>query len=849
MWISYSDSEVNKFHPICQKALENALAQIGKKDEYAVLHHQHTGSLEMDFAIQNKNTGKYLCVVEVKRTPSDVQSARYQFQAMSYVQMNSGINEQPFYILTNLETAYAFRYDVSRPKSFQQMISPGLSKIGKFNECSENDFIGKLSDYFKIMLSNFIENKYDYLVTLDQFANIVENVKDQPKQWKTNLAYLLYEYIRGSFSFIHRNDLHNIRLFNKNISQICAEASKVNFKNIFNYSQDTFDNNIDVENAVISNLYKFGKQNVSGDSIASLLHQIVSNGHEHEGEVPTDLELARFVSVLAKYISGKIPEGKYLCDPAAGSGNLLSAAIEIFNLPANQIIANDINPKLLELLSLRLGLNFASTISLSNSPSISNYNIADLDEEYFKNIDVVVLNPPFVAGIYCTLRKNKLINKIKMLKNGNCLTSVGQMPLEAVFVELLTVLLQKGTTIACVFPKTHLIGRGIESQIIRKLLLEQFGLRIIFNYPGEQIFNNVTTDTCVLVGEIGKKADEISIIESYDNIPDIDIERFSQVISQYSSDEFIEIMPGIMAKNLTYMEMYSSIEDGWRETNNEKIESIKFINSYFTDKNRFEKFTKYENCIKRGRTANKGGSNLMFYDTKSDLYKNLMHKHIKFNLGMRNSDIILDFEPIVGDSMFLNSQINKEEDINQIIEKYMDSFSTKDKQKKKEKSFAEWKDLLKKESKYSFNGYLILIPRAIREVSKIHLFHDEIFVSTNFFVCSINDYNQALILASWMTTIFFQLMCEIHSKEYNGMRKMEDKDFMATYLPNIDNIPDEFLQKLLSIKNSIKPLNLKNPIIRDIDIFWANLIFGQEAQNILEEAQTLLSYLANKRNP
>ena len=35
MWISYSDSEVNKFHPICQKAWENALAQIGKKDEFS----------------------------------------------------------------------------------------------------------------------------------------------------------------------------------------------------------------------------------------------------------------------------------------------------------------------------------------------------------------------------------------------------------------------------------------------------------------------------------------------------------------------------------------------------------------------------------------------------------------------------------------------------------------------------------------------------------------------------------------------------------------------------------------------------------------------------------------------
>ena len=250
MWISYTDSEVNTFHPICQKALENALAQLGKKDEYTILHHQYTGSLEMDFAIQNKNTGKYLCVVEVKRTPNDVQSVRYQFQAMSYVQMNSEVNEQPFYILTNLETAYAFRYDASKPKSFQQMICPGLVKIGKFSDFSEKDFIKKLSDYFKIMLSNFIENKYNYLVTLEQFANIIENIKNAPQKWKTNLAYLLYEYIRGAFTFIRREDLHDIRLFNKNISKICEEASKINFKGIFNYSNETFDNKIDIENKI-----------------------------------------------------------------------------------------------------------------------------------------------------------------------------------------------------------------------------------------------------------------------------------------------------------------------------------------------------------------------------------------------------------------------------------------------------------------------------------------------------------------------------------------------------------------------------------------------------------------------
>lgn len=50
MWISYSDSEVNKFHPICEKALNRAIKLLGKENQYQVLHHQYTGTLEMDYA-------------------------------------------------------------------------------------------------------------------------------------------------------------------------------------------------------------------------------------------------------------------------------------------------------------------------------------------------------------------------------------------------------------------------------------------------------------------------------------------------------------------------------------------------------------------------------------------------------------------------------------------------------------------------------------------------------------------------------------------------------------------------------------------------------------------------------
>lgn len=106
--VSYADSEVKIFHPLCEASLNQALKNLGLDGDYEVLHHQYTGTLEMDYVIRNSHTKKYLCVIEVKRTPADVQSARYQVQAQSYVQMNTPDNEKPFYILTNLEKLISF---------------------------------------------------------------------------------------------------------------------------------------------------------------------------------------------------------------------------------------------------------------------------------------------------------------------------------------------------------------------------------------------------------------------------------------------------------------------------------------------------------------------------------------------------------------------------------------------------------------------------------------------------------------------------------------------------------------------------------------------------------------------
>lgn len=847
MWISYSDSEVNEFHPICQNALVRALQLAGADNQYRVIHHQYTGRLEMDFVIQNINTGKYLCVIEVKRTPADVHSARYQYQTMSYVQMNAEESEKPFYILTNLEYAFAFRYDSSRTRVFQQMLKPGLSSIGSFEDDKVN-FENKLTGYFRDRIEEFISNDYEYLVTLEEFALHMERIKGNSKQWKSHLAILLYEYIRGAFTFLNRNELRDVRLFQNDIIRICNEAARINFKDIFNYSDGLFENRVNISNTFLSNLFDLGNQNVTGDSIAGILHQIVSSGQEHNGEVPTDLELGRLVATLSKHINGDLNREDLICDPAVGSGNLISSSINVLNLLPNQILVNDINPKLLELLSLRLGLNYASSVSNGNSPKLYNENIVNLEQSFFKNVKIIVMNPPFVAGINCVDRKKEFYRKMGEISSGyDIKTNRGQMPLEAVFLELITLMVEPGTTIACVFPKTHLTARGTEARIIRNLILENLGLEAIFTYPGEEIFNNVTKGTCVLVGKARTPSELVKVISSYDKIPDIDLQRFSQTIENEFSTEFQSIMPGIVAKKINAEELLEEIENGWRMLNTELVEAIEFVKSYFEDSNQFERLSDSEFPLKRGRAGNSGGSDLIFFNSREELYGQFQNQNVNLGYGMRNARL----ETFIingGDSRVLDVVQNEVSIVEEIVETYIALPEREGRQKRKKRNKSDWLTILNRESRGIFGEHSILIPRGIRTVGRVYLSNEPIFVSTNFVVCTLTNYEKSLLLSTWMSTVFYQLICEVSSKDQEGMRKMEIGDIEHTFIPLMDNISDETIDQLESEKNNITFLNLKNPEIRSIDIIWANELFRDSANDVLSQAVRLLEFLSNRRN-
>jgi type I restriction-modification system DNA methylase subunit len=849
MWINYSDSEVNVFHPICEKAIRNALVALKLDREYEVLHHEHTGTLEMDFVIRNIATKKYFCVIEVKRTPADVQSARFQYQAMSYVQMNEPNNEAPFYLLTNLECLYAFRYDPARPRVVQQILQPGMVKVSNFSDSAESVFIEKLSQVFSRLMASFIKGEYAYTLTLDQFEQYMAASLNDDKKWKSSLAMLLYQYIRGSLLSVGRKDLADISVFRNNIMRICEEAARVNFSGIFSFSDRLFNVSEAVDKRLLDDLLNLGQTNISGEIIADVLHQIVSHNREHIGEVPTDPELARLLAVVAKSISGPLGKADCICDPASGSGNLISSAIDIYNIQPKQVKANDSNNKLIELLSLRLGLKFPKEICLTNSSKITVMDMLDLPSDYFDNVKAILLNPPFVAGINCVDRKNKFFQRIYELTQTSPITNIGQMDLSSVFLEALISICKPGTTIAAIFPITPLVSRGREAVATRKFLLEKFGLQAIVHYPREGLFEGVVKGTCIIVGKSRCEADEIKFISSYGTVSNIDLNEFQRAIGRNMTDSYEPIMSGIIGMSKTKEAMNECVNDGWREVSQAFIDAIKFKKLALAQSPHLITLLSAKDAerlvIKRGPAGNSGASDLIFIDKKSELYK---QNNTCFDIGLRNADVnSLDISQ--GDSGFLNINKVGEAQLNTLIESFLNMPNKTGKQPKNTKTQDELITILRTEAKKIFKGNSVFIPRLIRGIGKTFYSFVPLYLSTNFVGVECNSNTEMLVLASWTNTIFYQLDCEINAKNQEGVRKLEVADVGKTLIPKCETLTAAQVDYIIANIDQLSSVNLNRPQVTNNDRIWAIILFGDKANDAVEHVRRLLEFIANERNP
>ena len=228
-WLSETDMEVASFHPVCARAVQEALVMLGLDSNYQIEHHRYVGSLEMDLVISNKITRKILCVIEVKRTIPAVYSSRYQYQAMNYVQsLRDAEKETNYYILTNLECSCLFLYTTQRQNVYDQLIQPGYVFTHRFEDVDEATFRADLAVHFRDLLQRVLNQDSNYLLSFSNFATIVRESMPSLLTWNSSLAFMFYEYIRGSFSEIGRNELFDIKQFRNDIFAICREASRIN---------------------------------------------------------------------------------------------------------------------------------------------------------------------------------------------------------------------------------------------------------------------------------------------------------------------------------------------------------------------------------------------------------------------------------------------------------------------------------------------------------------------------------------------------------------------------------------------------------------------------------------------
>lgn len=432
-------------------------------------------------------------------------------------------------------------------------------------------------------------------------------------------------------------------------------------------------------------------------------------------------------------------------------------------LTPRQVMANDINRWFLQVLSLRLGMKFIGSISPENSPTISVCNIADLDDNYFDNVKIVLCNPPYYAGaqIGCTERKNTFYERIINYTGNHPITNFGQTNLEVAFLELLTSVVRNKTVVACIMPKTHLFAQSNEMIAYRRMLLEKFGLNTIFCYPGDGLFNRVDIDTCVLVGTVGEQANRINVLYSYNNIADLDYESlYRSLPSIENTDNYQVLIDGLTAMRISRMHFLRNINMGWRFISPEMARPMHF-NSIVNENELMVPIDIAVPRIKRGGNGNKGASKLIFLNRSDSLYIDFQND-ISFGHGLVHAKDINEFlvNRVLDQTVpVLDPEHNSDNIIRRVISEYYNHYVLEDnRQKKYNKTEDDYVHILNSEIRVAFSGYLVLLPRAIRTTGRVFLVdcHDfHFFVSTNFIGLQFDTYRDSLLVGTWMTTVFY----------------------------------------------------------------------------------------------
>ena len=153
----YGADEVEEFHPVVESCLNKALNIAGLHDKYEIKH--HLGSFTSgipDFAVVDKVTSDFVCIIEVKKTPMDVFSKESGVQTRGYVEelyrLRWKAKYHPYFCVTNIE--FTQFYSLRKHSSLIGCLLTGSphdsGPLLRQDECIKN-FISLFADFFQKM--------------------------------------------------------------------------------------------------------------------------------------------------------------------------------------------------------------------------------------------------------------------------------------------------------------------------------------------------------------------------------------------------------------------------------------------------------------------------------------------------------------------------------------------------------------------------------------------------------------------------------------------------------------------------------------------------------------------------
>ena len=857
----YPDDEVKIFHPFFGECLKNVLLSVGLEDELEVVHHWTAKGFPgiIDFAICNKTSKKVLLPIEIKKTKEDLKSMGRQ-QARGYSESLGLFRGSDFYLATNLEHVELFKTAPDRVLTQAQLLRLSNSYVGNlanspYSEFSQNLEIA-LVEVMNVVRAN---DGTDFASNISGLLHALESTIEDLDSWHQAQTFYAFDYIRGAL----KTDRH----FRSEVDEWKAAfsfietplsmkdlVSKIDFDLIFDKSPLGKFNASEIAQ-ISAGAFESGQENDFGQDLSQVVNEIAHSIKKIPGVVETSQKLAELL-VAHSFLSfdSQRNSRSLILEPGCGSGNLLVAIKKLDrNISANQIFAFEKEEIFREVLALRIGLHYTDSLRVGHRPNLSIRTLESVKIEECENVGLTILNPPFIRGVDCVNERKELAALVQGITGSNSTLTGEQLGYECGYLELLVSLLPVNSVIAAVFPKNALLRPG--SAQLRSYLLNEFGLCQVVLYENDNVFGNVQKSTILLVGCVGIKKDKIDIYNYKIEIEDLDLGSLPDSIAR---KEYIRSNSQLTEVDRSTLE--NALTVGWKSILGvDQYEYDSCIRELYASADFVQLQSRYD--LIRGTAGNSGGSDLLFNPRKSSSESKL---HPPDKWSAVPSDWII---PAAKNSDFAVRQVSQSTGESGIclpgkplllgsIESAIDSYCShiaggkdvadKGVQRKKEKSPSDLQRIVV--ASKAVSGPTVLIPRAQRTTAQILFsFEENVLISTNFFHAICDTADDAVVLASWLFSVFGQMQLERTGIDQEGMRKLEKTQIGECLIPIGLDFSIEEMELLKSELLVSDPLTFNSIRARKIDEIWAQKICPGNWKNLMENVTDCLRNLANER--